>query len=88
MDIQGVSVAENTVRWSVCANARPSWPRHLLAVINTDATPCFLVDPIIIVMGTTEAMESEMRSISERNVEVSESSSTTPTVGRRCTGQE
>jgi len=86
MDIQGVSVAENTVRWSVCE--RTAWPRHLFAVINTDATPYLLVDPIIIVEGTTEAMESEKRSISERNVEVSESSSTTPTVGRRCTGRE
>ena len=68
---------------------RTAWPRHLFAVINTDATPYLLVDPIIVVEeGTTEAMESEMRSTSERNVEVSESSSTTPTVGMRWTGQE
>ena len=86
MDIQGVSAAENTERWSVCE--RTAWAPHLFAIINTDPTPYLLVDPIIIVEGTTEAMESEKRSITERNVEVSERSSTTPTDGRRCTGRE
>ena len=70
MDIQGVSVAENTVRGSVCE--RTAWPRHLFAVIDTDATPYLFVDPII-VEGATETMESEKRSTSERIVEVPES---------------
>ena len=70
MDIQGVSAAENTERWSVCE--RTAWAPHLFAIINTDPTPYLLVDPII-VEGTTETMESEKRSISERSVEVPES---------------